>query len=125
MEVAEQIVVLNHGLVEQVGSPRDLYERPANEFVMRFIGPVTPLGERWLRPHDVDILLEPAVGATEAMIDRVTHLGFEVRVELSLGDGDGTWVQTTRGRAEELELQEGQIVWLRPAQDPAMAPEAA
>jgi sulfate/thiosulfate transport system ATP-binding protein len=125
MEVAEQIVVLNRGLVEQVGSPRDLYEHPANEFVMRFIGPVTPLGERWLRPHDVDILLEPAVGATEAMIDRVTHLGFEVRVELSLGDGDATWVQTTRGRAEELELQEGQIVWLRPAEDPAMTPEAA
>jgi sulfate transport system ATP-binding protein len=125
MEVAEQIVVLNHGLVEQVGSPRDLYERPANEFVMRFIGPVTPLGERWLRPHDVDILLEPAMGTTEAMIDRVTHLGFEVRVELSLGDGDATWVQTTRGRAEELELQEGQIVWLRPAGDPALAPEAA
>jgi sulfate transport system ATP-binding protein len=125
MEVAEQIVVLNQGLVEQVGSPRDLYERPANEFVMRFIGPVTPLGERWLRPHDVDILLEPVAGATEAMIDRVTHLGFEVRVELSLGGGDPTWVQTTRGRAEELELQEGQIVWLRPAQAPAMAPEAA
>jgi sulfate/thiosulfate transport system ATP-binding protein len=125
MEVAEQIVVLNHGLVEQIGSPRELYERPANEFVMRFIGPVTPLGERWLRPHDVDILLEPAEGATEAMIDRVTHLGFEVRVELSLGDGDTTWVQTTRGRAEQLELQEGQIVWLRPAHEAAMAPEPA
>jgi sulfate/thiosulfate transport system ATP-binding protein len=115
MEVAEQIVVLNDGRIEQVGSPRDLYERPANEFVMRFIGPVTPLGDRWLRPHDVDILLEPAIGATEAMIDRVTHLGFEVRVELSLGEGETTWVQTTRGRAEELELQEGDIVWLRPA----------
>jgi sulfate/thiosulfate transport system ATP-binding protein len=115
MEVAEQIVVLNDGRIEQVGSPRDLYERPANEFVMRFIGPVTPLGDRWLRPHDVDILLGPVIGATEAMIDRVTHLGFEVRVELSLGAGETTWVQTTRGRAEELELREGEIVWLRPA----------
>jgi len=125
MEVAEQIVVLNDGRIEQVGSPRDLYEQPANEFVMRFIGPVTPLGERWLRPHDLDILLEPAMGTTEAMIDRVTHLGFEVRVELSLGDGDTTWVQTTRGRAEELELAEGEIVWLRPARDPAMEPDPA
>jgi sulfate/thiosulfate transport system ATP-binding protein len=115
MEVAEQIVVLNDGRIEQVGSPRDLYERPANEFVMRFIGPVTPLGDRWLRPHDVDILLEPVIGATEAMIDRVTYLGFEVRVELSLGEGEATWVQTTRGRAEELELREDEIVWLRPA----------
>jgi sulfate transport system ATP-binding protein len=47
------------------------------------------------------------------MIDRILHLGFEVRVELSLGEGDSTWVQTTRSQAEELELSEGQIVWLR------------
>jgi sulfate/thiosulfate transport system ATP-binding protein len=123
MEVAEQIVVLNDGRIEQVGSPRDLYERPANEFVMRFIGPVTPLGERWLRPHDLEIILEPVRGAVEATIDRVLHLGFEVRVELSLPEGDSTWVQTTRGRAEELELAEGQTVWLRPALEPAMEPE--
>jgi sulfate transport system ATP-binding protein len=114
MEVAEQIVVLNHGRIEQVGTPRDLYENPANEFVMRFVGPVSELSGQWIRPHDVDILLEPGDGTAEAMIDRIIHLGFEVRVELSLGDGESTWVQTTRGRAEELELSEGQIVWLRP-----------
>jgi sulfate transport system ATP-binding protein len=113
MEVAEQIVVLDHGKIEQVGTPRDLYEKPANEFVMRFIGPVSEIAGRWIRPHDVEILLEPSDGAAEAMIDRIIHLGFEVRVELSLGEGDSTWVQTTRSRAEELELAEGQIVWLR------------
>jgi sulfate transport system ATP-binding protein len=113
MEVAEQIVVLDHGKIEQVGTPRDLYERPANDFVMRFVGPVSEISGRWIRPHDVDILLEPSEGAAEAMIDRILHLGFEVRVELSLGEGESTWVQTTRGRAEELELAEGQIVWLR------------
>jgi sulfate/thiosulfate transport system ATP-binding protein len=118
MEVAEQIVVLNHGDVEQIGSPRDLYEKPSNEFVMRFIGPVSELSGRWIRPHDVEILVEPGDGAAEAQIDRVVHLGFEVRVELSLGEGDSTWVQTTRARAEELELAEGQIVWLRPEVDP-------
>jgi sulfate transport system ATP-binding protein len=118
MEVSEQIVVLNHGRVEQAGSPRDLYEQPANEFVMRFIGPVSELSGRWIRPHDVEILLEPCDGAAEAMIDRMVHLGFEVRVELSLGDGESTWVQTTRGRADELELSEGQIVWLRPETEP-------
>jgi sulfate/thiosulfate transport system ATP-binding protein len=118
MEVSEQIVVLNHGRVEQTGSPRDLYEQPANEFVMRFIGPVSELSGRWIRPHDVEILLEPSDGAAEAMIDRMVHLGFEVRVELSLGDGESTWVQTTRGRADELELSEGQIVWLRPETEP-------
>jgi sulfate/thiosulfate transport system ATP-binding protein len=113
MEVAEQIVVLDHGKIQQVGTPRDLYERPANEFVMRFIGPVSEIDGRWIRPHDVEILLEPGEGTSEAMIDRILHLGFEVRVELSLGEGESTWVQTTRSRAEELELAEGQIVWLR------------
>jgi sulfate/thiosulfate transport system ATP-binding protein len=121
MEVAEQIVVLNGGGIEQVGTPRDLYERPANEFVMRFVGPVSEIAGRWIRPHDVDILLDPDGDAAEAMVDRIIHLGFEVRVELSLGDGDSTWVQTTRSRAEELELVEGQIVWLRTEAEPVSA----
>jgi sulfate/thiosulfate transport system ATP-binding protein len=125
MEVAEQIVVLNHGDVEQIGAPRDLYERPENEFVMRFVGPVSELSGQWIRPHDVEILLEPMDGAAEAMIDRIVHLGFEVRVELSLGGGESTWVQTTRGRAEELELSEKQIVWLRPEVEPAERISAA
>jgi sulfate/thiosulfate transport system ATP-binding protein len=123
MEVAEQIVVLDHGRIQQVGTPRELYERPTNDFVMRFIGPVSEIGGRWIRPHDVEILLEPAEGTSEAMIDRILHLGFEVRVELSLGEGESTWVQTTRSRAEELELAEGQIVWLRaePESEPVSA----
>jgi len=124
MEVAEQIVVLNHGKIEQTGSPKELYERPSNEFVMGFIGPISELSGRQVRPHDVEILLEPADGSAEAMIDRVLHLGFEVRVELTLGDGEKTWVQTTKSRAEELELVDGAIVWLRP-NEPADAPVPA
>ena len=114
MEVAEQIVVLNDGKIEHVGSPQELYEQPANEFVMGFVGPVSELSGRWIRPHDVDILREPVDGASEAMIDRIVHLGFEVRVELTLGEGETTWVQTTKAQAEELELAQGEIVWLRP-----------
>ena len=83
MEVADQIVVLNEGRIEQVGSPRELYEQPANEFVMSFVGPVNRLGDAFVRPHDVELLLEPdGSGAAEAMVERVVHLGFEVRVEL-------------------------------------------
>ncbi|MEA2332957.1 MAG: sulfate/thiosulfate transport system ATP-binding protein [Thermoleophilaceae bacterium] len=118
MEVAEQIVVLNRGDIEQIGSPRDLYEKPSNEFVMRFVGPVSELAGQWIRPHDVEILVEPTGGAAEAQVDRIVHLGFEVRVELSLGDGESTWVQATRAKVEELELTEGQIVWLRPEAEP-------
>jgi sulfate/thiosulfate transport system ATP-binding protein len=125
MEVAEQIVVLNEGRIEQVGSPQELYEQPANEFVMGFVGPVSELSGRWIRPHDVDILREPAGSAAEAMIDRIVHLGFEVRVELTLGDGERTWVQTTKAQADELELNEGEIVWLRPNAPAADAPSDA
>ena len=114
MEVAEQIVVLNQGHVEQEGTPRELYERPANEFVMSFVGPVNQLDGHYIRPHDIDIVVDPSDQASEAMIDRIIHLGFEVRVELTHHDGSHFHVQLTRPQLEELELTEGQIVWVRP-----------
>jgi len=121
MEVAEQIVVLNEGRIEQVGSPRDLYERPASQFVMSFVGPVAKLDEGLVRPHDLEIELEPVPGGREAIVERVSHLGFEVRLELALADGAPLSVQTTRARADELELEAGQIVWVRPGEAPRFA----
>jgi sulfate transport system ATP-binding protein len=115
MEVAEQIVVLNHGRVEQVGAPRELYEEPANEFVMGFVGPVNQLDGHYVRPHDIDIVIDPEPDAVEAMIDRIVHLGFEVRVELTTHDGARVSVQLTQPQVVELELTEGQIVWAKPS----------
>ncbi|HUA75688.1 MAG TPA: sulfate ABC transporter ATP-binding protein [Solirubrobacteraceae bacterium] len=113
MEVAEQIVVMNAGKIEQAGTPRELYETPANEFVMSFIGPVNRIGNAFVRPHDVQLLAENDGSATEALIKRVVHLGFEVRVELTLPDGRDIWAQVTRAEAEERELSEGQILAVR------------
>jgi len=113
MDVAEQIVVMNAGRIEQAGSPRHLYESPANEFVMSFIGPVNRLGDALLRPHDIQILAEPDGTGTEALVERVAHLGFEVRVELRLQDGTEIWAQVTREEAQQLELAEGQILSVR------------
>ena len=113
MDVAEQIVVMNAGRIEQAGSPRHLYESPANEFVMSFIGPVNRLGDALLRPHDIQILAEPDGTGTEALVERVAHLGFEVRVELKLQDGREIWAQVTREEAQQLELTEGQILSVR------------
>jgi sulfate transport system ATP-binding protein len=113
MDVAEQIVVMNDGRIEQVGTPVELYERPANEFVMGFVGEVNELGDDLVRPHDIQILLEPDGTTQEGQIERVAHLGFEVRVELVLDDGRRLAVQTTRQDAEERELESGQIVYLR------------
>jgi sulfate/thiosulfate transport system ATP-binding protein len=114
MDVAEQIVVMNDGRIEQVGNPVELYEQPSNEFVMGFVGEVNRLGDDLVRPHDIQILLEPDGTTQEGQIERVAHLGFEVRVELILDDGRRLAVQTTRQDAEERELESGQIVYLRP-----------
>jgi sulfate transport system ATP-binding protein len=118
MEVAGQIVVLNEGRIEQVGSPRELYEQPANEFVMSFVGPVNRLGDTFVRPHDVELLLEPeGDGSAEAMVERVVHLGFEVRVELVREDGQHLTAQLTQEQAEQLELEHGQIVYVKPSRE--------
>ncbi len=113
MEVAGQIVVMNAGRIEQTGSPRELYEHPSNEFVMSFIGPVNRLGDALMRPHDIQILPFPDSTSTEALVRRVAHLGFEVRVELTLEDGRDVWAQVTRELASELELEQGQILAVR------------
>jgi sulfate transport system ATP-binding protein len=113
MEVAEQIVVMNKGRIEQAGTPRELYESPRNEFVMSFIGPVNRLGDTFLRPHDIQILADADSSTSEALVQRVVHLGFEVRVELTLHDGRDIWAQVTRESAEQLELKEGQILAVR------------
>jgi sulfate transport system ATP-binding protein len=113
MDVAAQIVVMNGGRIEQTGSPRELYEHPDNEFVMSFIGPVNRLGDALLRPHDIQILTHPDGSTVEALVRRVVHLGFEVRVELILPDGRDVWAQVTRETAQELELAEGQILAAR------------
>jgi sulfate transport system ATP-binding protein len=115
MEVADRVAVMNEGRIEQTGRPRDLYEHPANEFVMSFVGPVSRIGEAWVRPHDVELRLEPNGASREAMVHRVVHLGFEVRVELVLDDGDELSAQVTRDEADELELRDGQIVFVRPS----------
>ena len=122
MEVAGQIVLLNEGRVEQVGSPRELYESPANEFVMSFVGPVNRLGQTFVRPHDLDVALEPDAGSAEAMVERVVHLGFEVRVELVRDDGQHLLVQLTKEEAELLELERGQIVYVRPSRETVFTP---
>jgi sulfate/thiosulfate transport system ATP-binding protein len=113
MELADQIVVISHGRVEQAGTPAQLYDAPANDFVMNFIGPVTELDGRLIRPHDLQILVDPAPSSEQAVVDRIVRLGFEVRVELSLGDGEQVSVQLARTEAEELELREGDIVHVR------------
>ncbi|MGB7588601.1 MAG: sulfate ABC transporter ATP-binding protein [Solirubrobacterales bacterium] len=116
MDVAEQLVVMNEGRVEQAGAADDLYDHPANEFVMSFVGEVNRLRDGFVRPHDIRVALDPEESAEEAMVKRIVALGFEIRVELVLADGTDVWAQLTRAELQTLELREGQIVHVRPGE---------
>jgi sulfate transport system ATP-binding protein len=117
LEVSDELVVINNGRIEQVGSPNDLYDHPDSEFVMGFLGPVTRLSGALVRPHDIEVFVAAEPGALQATASRVQRIGFEVRVEFDGAGAEPTTVQLTRGQAEGLDIHEGSVVWLRPAPD--------
>jgi sulfate/thiosulfate transport system ATP-binding protein len=112
MEVADEIVVMAGGEVQQIGSPDDLYERPSSEFVMSFLGPTTRLGGALVRPHDVEVLSTPEPGTVPASVVRIVRLGFEVRTDL-LVDGQPAWAQATREQGRRLAAHPGDVVHVR------------
>ena len=110
MEVADHLAIINEGRLEQIGDPAELYDHPANEFVMKFLGPATALEGSWVRPHDLVVHPDPTEGDHAGVVERVTLLGFEVRVDVAMERGATTWVQLSRGAAAELDLVPGDVV---------------
>ena len=113
MSIASRIVVMDNARVEQIGTPAELYDKPANPFVMGFLGEITKVGDELVRPHDIEIRHRAEDGTQEAVVTRITMLGFEVRVELMLRGGNTISAQLTRAEADALELATGDVVWLR------------
>jgi sulfate transport system ATP-binding protein len=137
LDVADRIAVLNKGRIEQVGSPTEVYDQPANAFVMSFLGTVSSLNGILVRPHDIRVGRNPemaiaagdgtaeSTGVTKATVDRLVYLGFEVRVELTSATTGGPFTaQITRGDAEALGIKAGETVYVRATRVPAIAGEA-
>jgi sulfate/thiosulfate transport system ATP-binding protein len=139
MEVSDELVVMNKGRVEQIGSPSELYDNPATPFVMSFIGPVNvlpssaPIFRRagykpehpdvFLRPHDVQIELISDSDTSPAIVNRVIHLGWEIQAELAL-EGDYTFtVNLTREEFNRLNLRSDQRVYVKPKEAKSFAPQ--
>ncbi|OCB41007.1 sulfate ABC transporter ATP-binding protein [Mycobacterium malmoense] len=133
LDVADRIAVLNQGRIEQVGTPTEVYDAPANAFVMSFLGAVSTLNGTLVRPHDIRVGRTPdmavaaadgtgeSTGVLRATVDRVVVLGFEVRVELtSAATGGAFTAQITRGDAEALALNEGDTVYVRATRIPSL-----
>jgi len=117
MEMADQAVVIEHGRVQQIGSPLELYDRPANAFVMSFVGPVTRFGGALRRPHDLEIQsVRPDPSWRPAVVEGVARLGFEVRVHMRLFDGERIWSQITYADQQSRSLAAGAHVFVKAAQ---------
>jgi sulfate/thiosulfate transport system ATP-binding protein len=130
MEVSDQIVVMNQGKVEQIGTPAEIYDHPASPFVMSFIGPVNVLpgnsnifqgngfesssAEMFLRPHDVVIETTPNETTVPARISRLIHLGWEIQAELTLDDGQVVTAHLPREKFDQLQLEPQQRVYVKP-----------
>jgi sulfate transport system ATP-binding protein len=126
MEVADNIAVMDHARIQQVGRPRDVYEHPVNEFVMSFVGPVNRLrNDRFVRPHDIELRAEPNGITSEATVLRLVHLGFEVRVELEKEDGEVLSAQVTRETADRLGLETGRRIFVRPTNERVFTADGA
>jgi sulfate transport system ATP-binding protein len=112
MEVADHLAIINGGRLEQSGAPSQIYDRPDNEFVMKFLGPATELDGQWVRPHDLVLRRQRGEDDHAGVVERITHLGFEVRVDIRMEDWDSTWVQLSRGAAADLDLTPDEVVWI-------------
>ncbi len=128
LEVADQIVVINDGRIEQIGAPDELYDKPANNFVMSFLGPVTTLGGHLVRPHDIDLSDDDRIaGSVPGVITRMQRIGFEVRLHVRTDQDPDVLVTMTRTHARGLE--KGAKVWLVPTKGAStvamLAPVAA
>jgi sulfate transport system ATP-binding protein len=111
MEVADRVAVFDHGHLEQVGAPSDLYDTPASEFVLRFVGDAVRLGERLVRPHEIVLRRWPSDGAVEVEIERIAVLGADARVDLAEGGGGRLTARLRRDELDDLDLARGEIVW--------------
>jgi len=130
MEVSDELVVMNKGMVEQVGTPADIYDHPATAFVMSFIGPVNVLPstsrifqgngfesahpQTFLRPQDVVVETQPNGSTVPAKVSRLIHLGWEIQAELTLDDGQVVTAHMTRERFDQLQLEPQQRVYVKP-----------
>lgn len=120
MEVADRIVVMNQGRIEQIGTPAEIYDQPATPFVMSFVGAVNvlpahlplaanpePRGDVFIRPHDLELHREPQQGSVSAVLRRLTHLGRDIQAELILASGEVVVAQLARERMDDQELRPG------------------
>jgi sulfate/thiosulfate transport system ATP-binding protein len=116
MEVADRIVVMNKGRVEQVGAPDEVYQHPATPFVYEFLGDVNVFhGRGYARPYEIEVFRDAVQSGVAATVEHIAPRGPKVRVELRPSNGEAT-VEADLSREEQvvLGLTPGKVVYFRP-----------
>jgi sulfate transport system ATP-binding protein len=140
LEVSDRVVLFDHGRVEQVGRPDEVYDHPATSFVYGFLGHANKIeskvdhgqatvgratiavpdlattkatGTAYIRPHDLDLVEGPAQAAFTATVEHIVKLGSTVRLELLDANGGGPLeVELPRERFDEQPVEVGATVYL-------------
>lgn len=105
MEIADRLVIFSDGRIQQVGTPSEVYDAPANDFVHNFLGPTTQHLGATVRPHQLSLVADGSSRVTD-----ITRLGFEVRVTVQHDDGTQSWVQLTHDEDQQLATAVGDRV---------------
>lgn len=108
MEVADSLVILDGGHIQQVGEPLACYDRPANDFVQGFLGPLTTFKGRAVRPHQ---LTAGEVGTPSRVVE-LTHFGHEIRVDLVDDEGNAFWLAAPRSDLDVTHLRPGSPLYV-------------
>jgi len=130
LEVADRVVVMNHGRIEQIGAPADVYDHPATPFVFEFLGHVNRLpsassaaADTYARPHDINVERTPTAAALAARYIHGSAIGPVARLEFALEPSAQTInVELPRERFRELALREGDVAYLTPTRLHRFAP---
>ena len=142
MEVADRIVVMNEGRIEQIGTPAEIYDHPATPFVMGFVGAVNVLpggtlprpaasfddggstdAPLFIRPHDMELFHEAQRDTVPAQLRRLSHLGRDVQAELVLADGQVITAQIPRERMNLAAFQVGDQLHVRSREARTFVPD--
>jgi sulfate transport system ATP-binding protein len=141
MEVADRIVVMNEGRVEQIGNPAEIYDHPASPFVMRFIGAVNVLphgalhvtsastvdapaeAQLFVRPHDVEVFSEPQPGTVAVELRRLSHLGRDLQADLVMANGQTIIAQIPREQMAFDSVSPGSRLYIRSREARSFVPD--
>jgi len=119
LEVADRIVVMNHGKVEQIGSPQEVYDHPKTPFVYEFLGNVnifdTVDGKEYVRPHEITVSRDYFDESISATLTLIHAIGPVIHLEVKrLDNAQFVDIELSREKFNNFNWQTGEAIFIKP-----------